>query len=152
VNASDHCGCKDKEEWGKSIWIIDHDNLEPVLSRIKNLVRKGKFIVFSIHWGPNYSYSVSNEMQSTGRRLIDAGVGVVFGHSAHHITSPPIELYVHGIIIYGLGDFVNDYAVQDEYESDRALMCLVDLQEHSVKLIPVRRDFVTSGSSVPEIK
>jgi len=151
VNASDHCGCKNKKEWGKSIWIIEHDNLEPVLSRIKNLAKNGKFIVFSIHWGPNYSHSVSEKMKNTGRRLIDAGVGVVFGHSAHHVTSPPIELYENGAIIYGLGDFVNDYAVDNKYKSDRALMCLVDLQEYSVELIPVKRDFVISGSSVPKI-
>ena len=30
-------------------------------------------------------------------------------------------------------------------------MCLVDLQEYLVELIPVKRDFVILGSSVPEI-
>ena len=150
INTSDHCGCNDKRKWGKNIWIIDHSNLDPVIIKIKNLVAKGKFIIFSIHWGPNYLDKISKEMKNTGRKLIDAGVNVVFGHSAHHIPLPPLELYKNGVIIYGLGDFVNDYAINEEYESNKSLMCMIDTKDNSVELIEIERQFISS-SSIPKL-
>ena len=46
-------------------------------------------------------------MRSFGKALIDVGVDIVHGHSAHHIIPP--EKYNGGVIFYSLGDFVNDY-------------------------------------------
>ena len=40
-------------------------------------------------------------------RLVDGGVDVVHGHSSHHPR--PIEVYHGRLILYGCGDFVDDY-------------------------------------------
>ena len=37
----------------------------------------------------------------------------------------PIEEYNNGIIIYGLGDLINDYAVKNSYKSDYAMICII---------------------------
>ena len=149
MSASDHCGCKNPEKWAKNIWMIDHNNLESLLRKIRILKEKDNFIVFSIHWGANYLKKKPEKMIRTGRKLVDAGVDIVFGHSAHHIPPEPIEIYRNSVIIYGLGDFINDYAVDKEYESDKALMCMIDTVRGHVEPIKVRREFVDEFSSIP---
>ena len=127
LNATDHCGCKNPDVWSEHILMIDYDNLEPILQRVRNL--KDKFIVFSIHWGSNYvKGDMPKRIQEFGKALIDHGVNIVFGHSAHHIVREPIRMYNGGIIIYGLGDFINDYMVDPDYKSDQALLCTVTVR------------------------
>ena len=52
-NATDHCGCENPGLWAKHITMIDYNNTEPILRRVRAL--KHKFIVFSIHWSKNWS-------------------------------------------------------------------------------------------------
>jgi hypothetical protein len=58
----------------------------------------------------------------TGRG-IDGGVDVVHGHSSHHPR--PIEVYRNRLILYGCGDFINDYEGilgHEEYLPELTLM------------------------------
>lgn len=153
INASDHCGCSDIGKWKQYIWIIDYNNLKPVVKKIKQLkqLEKRKLIIFSIHWGPNWLTNIRPEMRQLAELLIDNEVDIVFGHSAHHVPKNPIETYKTGLIIYGLGDFINDYVVRPKYKSDEALMCLYNNKHHSYQQIPVKREFVATGSSIPTI-
>ena len=85
-------------------------------------------------------------------RVIRALIVVhVFGHSAHHIVKNPLEMYNGGVIIYGLGDFINDYSVRHEYQSDEAMICIVHKKGNKLtpELIRVKRKFVEQGSSIP---
>ena len=153
LNATDHCGCEHPEYWKEQILMIDYNNTEKLLQRIQN-IRKNttKIIVFSIHWGSNW---IPDEMPSYikefGRKLIDNGVSIVYGHSAHHIPKNNIETYKDGIIIYGLGDLINDYSVKEEYKSDKAQICIITKinKKLSYKLIPIKRKFVENNSSIP---
>ena len=102
-------------------WSADHDrggvNLLPDLSRrtadrLANQIRRarapGDLVVLSIHWGGNWGYAVPREQRGFAHRLIDAAaVDIVHGHSSHHAKA--LELYGGKVIIYGCGDFVNDY-------------------------------------------
>ena len=149
-NATDHCGCNNHELWKEHITMIDYNNLEPIYKKIRN--NKDKFIVFSIHWGSNWvKGEMPKHIKDFGRKLIDEGVNIVFGHSAHHIVKNPIEEYNGGIIIYGLGDFINDYAVKESYQSDKALICVIRKYKNKLEyqLIKVKREFVQEGSSIP---
>ena len=156
INATDHCGCDNPKLWEENISMIDYNNLEPIYERIRKLRKQypKKIIVYSIHWGYNW---VDGEMpqkyKEFGRKLVDTGVTIVFGHSAHHIIQNPIEEYNNGIIIYGLGDFINDYAVKRKYKSDEALMCIIQKEKNKYvpKLVKVKRKFVDSSSSIPFI-
>ena len=150
---SDHCGCKDLDYWGKSINILDYNKTEPLLHTINLLKSKNKLIIFSIHWGSNWLDKIPKKMIKLGRSLIDNGVDIVFGHSVHHIPPVPYEIYNDKLIIYGLGDIVNDYTIKKKYDSDKALMALTTIKKKNIltkfNLIPIKREFVEQGSSIP---
>jgi poly-gamma-glutamate capsule biosynthesis protein CapA/YwtB (metallophosphatase superfamily) len=84
--------------------------------------------VVSIHWGTNWGYDVSEQFVSFAHALIDGGVDVVHGHSAHHVR--PIEVYRDRVILYGCGDFIDDYEGirgQEVFRPDLAVMYLPTL-------------------------
>jgi poly-gamma-glutamate capsule biosynthesis protein CapA/YwtB (metallophosphatase superfamily) len=68
----------------------------------------GDLLVVSVHWGPNWAWRPAPAIRALGRALVELGADVVFGHSSHHIQD--IEVYHGKPIIYGAGDFVDDYA------------------------------------------
>ncbi|KAB8078184.1 hypothetical protein BDV29DRAFT_197265 [Aspergillus leporis] len=73
--------------------------------------------IFSVHWGPNYAWRPGGEIVSLAHFLVDeCGVDIVHGHSAHHVQG--VEVYRGRVIIYGCGDFVDDYALNGEYRND----------------------------------
>lgn len=92
--------------------------------------------VASIHWGSNWGYEVADTHRRFAHALIDSGeVSVVHGHSSHHPR--PVEVYRDRLILYGCGDFLNDYEGIGGYEafrSDLVAMYFVDLDRHGVLL------------------
>ena len=104
----------------------------------------GDVIVVSIHWGPNWGYKVSDAQRRFAHALIDgAGVSVVHGHSSHHAKA--IEVYHDRLILYGCGDFLNDYEGirgYEDYRDDLAVMYFVDIAVTSgavngIELVPL---------------
>jgi poly-gamma-glutamate capsule biosynthesis protein CapA/YwtB (metallophosphatase superfamily) len=85
--------------------------------------RENELIVFSIHWGPNWGYEITKEQRNFAHRLIDeANVDLIFGHSSHHFKG--IETYKGKFIIYGAGDFINDYEGIEGYKEFRGDLVL----------------------------
>ena len=86
-------------------------------------------IVVSVHWGPNWGYEVSDAQRRFAHALIDAaGVSVIHGHSSHHAKA--LEVYRSRVILYGCGDFLNDYEGirgYENYRDDLALMYFIDV-------------------------
>lgn len=81
-------------------------------------------VVASIHWGGNWGYAVADAQRRFARGLIDrAGVDVVHGHSSHHVKG--IEVYRDRPILYGCGDFLNDYEGIGGYEQFRGDLALM---------------------------
>ena len=64
-------------------------------------------VVASLHWGPNWETEPRAVHERFGRWLVDRGVDVVHGHSAHVLQG--VEVYDGSPIIYDAGDFVDDY-------------------------------------------
>ncbi|KAJ5496925.1 Capsule synthesis protein CapA [Penicillium fimorum] len=84
--------------------------------------------VFSVHWGPNYSWEPDGRITSLAHFLIDeCGVDIVHGHSSHHVQG--VEVYHGKLVIYGCGDFVDDYALNDEYRNDLGALWRVVVKE-----------------------
>ena len=84
--------------------------------------------VFSVHWGPNYAWIPADEIQVFAHFLIDeCGVDIIHGHSSHHIQG--VEKYKGKLIIYGCGDFVDDYALTPDYRNDLSAVWRVNLKE-----------------------
>jgi poly-gamma-glutamate synthesis protein (capsule biosynthesis protein) len=85
--------------------------------------RPGDVAVASIHWGSNWGYEIPPEHRSFAHALIDwAGIDVVHGHSSHHPKA--IEVHHDRPILYGCGDFLNDYEGIRGYEEFRSELVL----------------------------
>jgi poly-gamma-glutamate synthesis protein (capsule biosynthesis protein) len=102
--------------------------------------RPGDTVVASVHWGGNWGYHIPREQQDFAHGLIDeAGVDIVYGHSSHHPKR--IEVYQGKLILYGCGDFINDYegiAGYEEYRDDLVLMYFPAIEPESRKLVDLR--------------
>ncbi|KAJ5713436.1 uncharacterized protein N7483_010617 [Penicillium malachiteum] len=84
--------------------------------------------IFSVHWGPNYTWSPSDQIRSLAHFLIDeCDVDIVYGHSSHHIQGA--EVYHGRVILYGCGDFVNDYVFRETYRNDLGAVWRVIVRE-----------------------
>jgi len=107
-----------------------------ICERIARDRKPGDVVIVSIHWGSNWGYAIPNHQRHFARRLIDdAGVSIVHGHSSHHAKG--IEVYRNRLILYGCGDFLNDYEGIQGYEEFRgglALMYFADIEAASGKL------------------
>lgn len=99
--------------------------------------RGGDLLVASIHWGPNWGYDIPDSFRAFAHGLIDrAGFDLVHGHSSHHPLG--IELYRGKLVLYGCGDFLNDYegiAGHAAYRPDLALMYLPRLAAGDGRLL-----------------
>lgn len=95
-----------------------------VAAEVESLKRPGDIVVASIHWGGNWGYDVPRDQQAFAHRLIDAaGVDVIHGHSSHHAKA--MEVYRERLILYGCGDFLNDYEGIRGYEKFRDDLALM---------------------------
>ncbi len=111
-----------------------------VVEQVMAVRRPGDLTVVSIHWGSNWGHHIPDEQRSFARALVDkAGVSIVHGHSSHHPRA--IEIYRDRLILYGCGDFLNDYegiSGYERYRDDLALMYFVDLDPASGRLQALR--------------
>ena len=85
--------------------------------------RPGDIAILSIHWGDNWGYDIPRRHREFAHTLIDEGaVDVIYGHSSHHPKA--IEIYKDQLILYGCGDFLNDYEGIGGFEQFRANLVL----------------------------
>jgi poly-gamma-glutamate synthesis protein (capsule biosynthesis protein) len=69
-------------------------------------------------------------------RVDRAGISILHGHSSHHPIG--IERYRGRLILYGCGDFLNDYegiAGYEEFRGDLSLMYFATVDAATGKLI-----------------
>jgi poly-gamma-glutamate synthesis protein (capsule biosynthesis protein) len=127
-----------------------------ILQRVK---RPRDIVVASIHWGGNWGYAVTKEHQGFAHGLIRAGVDVVHGHSSHHVR--PIEIFEGKLILYGCGDFLDDYEGipgEGEFRNDLTLMYFPTVDPVSGRLsdlhmTPMRiRNFRANRASADEAR
>jgi poly-gamma-glutamate capsule biosynthesis protein CapA/YwtB (metallophosphatase superfamily) len=103
------------------------DLSDRAVDRIREQVREVKrpldVVIASIHWGGNWGFAVPGAHVRFAHGLIRAGVDLVHGHSSHHVR--PIEVFEGKLILYGCGDFLDDYegiSGYEEFRDDLALM------------------------------
>jgi len=95
-----------------------------IAERVRAVKRAGDIVIASIHWGGNWGYGVEPEQRAFAHGLIDAaGVDLVHGHSSHHPRG--IEVHRERLILYGCGDFLNDYEGIRGYERYRGDLTLM---------------------------
>jgi poly-gamma-glutamate capsule biosynthesis protein CapA/YwtB (metallophosphatase superfamily) len=99
-----------------------------IAHNLLRITRENDTTIVSIHWGGNWGYEISKAEIAFARRLIDEGIDIVHGHSSHHPRA--VELYRDGLILYGCGDFLNDYegiSGHEEYRDDLTLLYLAKI-------------------------
>ncbi|SDH56566.1 CapA family protein [Nitrosomonas sp. Nm132] len=112
-----------------------------IVDRIAMIVhqtkRPGDVVVLSIHWGGNWGYEIPQEHIDFAHLLIDsASVDILHGHSSHHPIS--LEVYKEKLILYGCGDFLNDYegiGGHEYYRGDLSLMYFASIAPATGKLV-----------------
>ena len=116
---------------------LSENTVIAIKEKVNEFKQKGDIIVISIHWGGNWGYQVPRAHVRFAHQLIEeAGVDVIHGHSSHHVKG--IEVYKDRLIIYGCGDFINDYEGISGYEhfrDDLALMYFVSIEPATGKLL-----------------
>ena len=97
----------------------------------------GDFVILSIHWGSNWDYAISDTERGFAHALIDeAAIDLIHGHSSHHPRA--IEVHRGKLILWGCGDFINDYegiAGYEEFRSDLGVMYFPTLDAASGRLL-----------------
>ncbi len=99
---------------------------------IAQIRKEVDIIILSIHWGPNMRQRPTQEFRDFAHAIIDAGVDILHGHSAHVFQG--IEEYQNGLILYDTGDFVDDYAVTESLRNDWALFFEIELEKQNTKV------------------
>lgn len=97
-----------------------------------------EFVLVTPHWGPNMTPEPIGPVRSAAERLLAEGADLVAGHSAHvfHGVSPPV--------LFDLGDFVDDYAVDPVLRNDLGLLFIVTIEGvrlTRVEAIPLELDY-----------
>jgi poly-gamma-glutamate capsule biosynthesis protein CapA/YwtB (metallophosphatase superfamily) len=108
-------------------------------------------VIFSNHWGPNMVQRPKEIFRRFARAVIDLGVDIYYGHSAHVFQG--VEIYHGKPILYDTGDFIDDYAVNRGLRNDWSFFFRVSVEEgrfERLDLIPVklsyaRVDLATGG-------
>jgi poly-gamma-glutamate capsule biosynthesis protein CapA/YwtB (metallophosphatase superfamily) len=107
-----------------------------VLAAIRE--READVVLVTPHWGPNMAAEPRRHVRKAASRLVVAGATLVAGHSAHVFQG------VAGRVLFDLGDFVDDYAVDAELRNDLGLLFLVSLDEHGpreLQAVPLKLDY-----------
>jgi poly-gamma-glutamate synthesis protein (capsule biosynthesis protein) len=116
------------------------ESFEPIVKTIKRHARARDIVIASIHWGGNWGYRIPRDQIEFAHRLIgEAGVDIVHGHSSHHVKG--LEVYQDRLILYGCGDFLNDYegiGGHERYRSDLTLMYFPTVDATTGKLKQLR--------------
>lgn len=96
---------------------------EPVpgwlLDEVATARERADVVLVTPHWGPNMVTSPLPHVRAAAVRLVEAGATVVAGHSAHvfHGAAPPV--------LFDLGGFIDDYAVDAVLRNDLGLLWTV---------------------------
>jgi poly-gamma-glutamate synthesis protein (capsule biosynthesis protein) len=86
----------------------------------------GDALVVTPHWGPNMVAEPVGDVRRAADALTDAGATLIAGHSAH---------VFHGVapgVLFDLGDFLDDYAVDRGLRNDLGLLWLVECKRGEV--------------------
>lgn len=89
--------------------------------QVRALHDQADIVIVTPHWGPNMITRPLPHVRRAAAALLEAGATLVAGHSAHVFHG------IDGPVLYDLGDFIDDYAVDPLLRNDLGVMLLVTL-------------------------
>jgi poly-gamma-glutamate capsule biosynthesis protein CapA/YwtB (metallophosphatase superfamily) len=110
---------------------------------VRRLVRRARtrdpdLVVASLHWGPNWETRPDTDQRRFARWLVEQGVDLVHGHSAHVVQG--IERHRGRPILYDTGDLVDDFSVKPALRNDLSFLFVLDIADgafRAIRLVPV---------------
>lgn len=138
-------GCK-RGEWSATNsrpGAADLD-LRALIAGIARLKSSGaEAVIVACHWGVEFCSYPDPDQIRIGRALVDAGASLVLGHHPH--TLQGMERWKGGLIVYSLGNFIMDMAL-DRPPTPEAL---ADAMETGLLRITLNRGGVVAAEMVP---
>lgn len=96
---------------------------ERIAHDLLRITRPDDTTIVCIHWGGNWGYGIADAQIAFAHRLVDEGIDIVHGHSSHHPQA--LEIRRGRLILYGCGDFLNDYEGISGHEKFRGDLTLL---------------------------
>lgn len=136
---------------------LESQRARRLLALIGQLKEQGiDWMMVSAHWGPNWGVAPPAGHPSFARALIDAGADLVFGHSGHVVRG--IEIYRERPILYCVGNFIDDYAVDPLERNDQSYLVSLEIEGRALRhlrlyptIIQDCRAMLASGHEAEEI-
>jgi poly-gamma-glutamate capsule biosynthesis protein CapA/YwtB (metallophosphatase superfamily) len=107
-------------------------------SLVRELADEVDVVLVTPHWGPNMTSAPIAYVRGAAEMLVAAGASLIAGHSAHVFHG------VAGPVLYDLGDFLDDYAVDPDLRNDLGLLWFVDIDELGpvrLEVVPLKLDY-----------
>jgi poly-gamma-glutamate capsule biosynthesis protein CapA/YwtB (metallophosphatase superfamily) len=95
-------------------------------------------VLVTPHWGPNMRAEPVAHVRRAARQLLEAGATLVAGHSAHVFQG------IRDRVLYDLGGFLDDYAVDATLRNDLGVLWLVELDASGprrIEAVPLKLDY-----------
>lgn len=120
--------------------------LEAWLAEAMSAGNAAEAVVATPHWGPNMVAEPVGYVRRTADALLAAGATLIAGHSAHVFQGAGPG------VLFDLGDFLDDYAVDSALRNDLGLLWLVDLEPNAVRRVralPLVLDYCYTRAAAP---
>ncbi|MFI0371698.1 CapA family protein [Actinomadura sp. 1N219] len=121
---------------------VAHADLEEgvpghLLEQIGRLRAVNDVVLVLPHWGPNMTQEPLHYVRRAAKRLLDAGATLIAGTSAHVFQG------VAWPVIFDMGDFIDDYAIDERRRNDLGLLFLITLDRTGpsrIEAVPLHLD------------
>lgn len=103
-------------------------------------------VVVAPHWGPNMVPEPLPEVRRAADELLAAGSALIAGHSAHVFQG------VARRVLFDLGDFLDDYAVDTQLRNDLGLLWFVEFETgmpRRIQALPLGLDYCFTRVASP---
>jgi poly-gamma-glutamate capsule biosynthesis protein CapA/YwtB (metallophosphatase superfamily) len=108
-------------------WGISHADLRRgapawLVEELERLRGECEVVMAFPHWGPNMTTAPASWQRRCAEELLSGGADIVAGHSAHVFHG--VERAEQGLVLYDLGDALDDYAIDANLRNDLGLLAL----------------------------
>jgi poly-gamma-glutamate capsule biosynthesis protein CapA/YwtB (metallophosphatase superfamily) len=111
------------------VFYVPTNLTDPRARQLLEMIRESRetvdLLIVSGHWGSNWGYSPPHDHVVFAHALIEAGADIIFGHSSHVFRG--IEFYNDRPILYGAGNFVDDYAIDEIERNDQSFIYVIEV-------------------------
>jgi poly-gamma-glutamate synthesis protein (capsule biosynthesis protein) len=117
--------------------ILDYNDIHSLLKQIKNTKKQCDYLILNLHWGENWNSEINSEQNKFTNEAIKNGVDIIIGTSTHFPHNLQIKENKK-IVMYSLGDFIDDYALNKYYRNDLGCVLHLDLIDKGENKITVK--------------